>query len=97
MDFAISSEQQAIVDSIRGLMGDFGDDFWLERDDTGEFPEEFYQAMAKGGWLCAGRRREPLRSAGGAGRARAAPITGDTANIRSRSPIALPDVRACPG
>ena len=51
MDFAISSEQQAIVDSIRGLMGDFGDDFWLERDDTGEFPEEFYQAMAKGGWL----------------------------------------------
>lgn len=51
MDFAITSEQQAIIDSIRGLMGDFGDDFWLERDDTGVFPEEFYQAMARGGWL----------------------------------------------
>jgi len=51
VDFAITSEQQAIIDSIRGLMGDFGDDFWLERDDTGVFPEEFYQAMARGGWL----------------------------------------------
>ncbi|HAD09761.1 MAG TPA: acyl-CoA dehydrogenase [Porticoccaceae bacterium] len=51
MDFSLSEEQQAIVDSIESLMADFGDDFWLERDDTGEFPEEFYQAMAKGGWL----------------------------------------------
>jgi acyl-CoA dehydrogenase len=51
VDFAITSEQQAIIDSIRALMGDFGDDFWLERDDTGVFPEEFYQAMARGGWL----------------------------------------------
>jgi acyl-CoA dehydrogenase len=51
MDFSLSSEQQAIVDSIRALMETFGDEFWLERDKTGEFPEEFYQAMAKGGWL----------------------------------------------
>lgn len=51
MDFSLSSEQQAIVDSIRALMETFGDEFWLERDKTGEFPEEFYQAMARGGWL----------------------------------------------
>ncbi|MGE3296516.1 MAG: acyl-CoA dehydrogenase family protein [Porticoccaceae bacterium] len=51
MDFAITTEQQAIIDSIRALMSDFGDDYWLEHDDTGEFPEDFYQAMAKGGWL----------------------------------------------
>ncbi|HEX4882452.1 MAG TPA: acyl-CoA dehydrogenase family protein [Porticoccaceae bacterium] len=51
MDFTINSEQQAIIDSIRALMSDFGDDFWLERDDSGVFPEEFYQAMARGGWL----------------------------------------------
>jgi acyl-CoA dehydrogenase len=51
MDFSLSSEQQAIVDSIDALMATFGDEFWLERDKTGEFPEEFYQAMAKGGWL----------------------------------------------
>ncbi len=51
MDFSLSSEQQAIVDSINALMADFGDSFWLERDKTGIFPEEFYQAMAEGGWL----------------------------------------------
>ena len=51
MDFAITTEQQAIIDSIRALMSDFGDDYWLEHDDTGEFPEDFYQAMARGGWL----------------------------------------------
>lgn len=51
MDFTITSEQQAIIDSIRALMSDFGDDFWLERDDSGVFPEEFYQAMARvAGW-----------------------------------------------
>ncbi len=51
MDFSLSSEQQAIVDNIKSLMGTFGDDFWLERDNSGVFPEEFYQAMAEGGWL----------------------------------------------
>ncbi|RLA46029.1 MAG: acyl-CoA dehydrogenase [Gammaproteobacteria bacterium] len=51
MDFSLSSEQQAIVDSIKSLMDTFGDEFWLERDNSGVFPEEFYQAMAEGGWL----------------------------------------------
>ena len=51
MDFSLNSEQQAIVDSINALMDTFGDEFWLERDNSGVFPEEFYQAMAKGGWL----------------------------------------------
>lgn len=51
MDFSLNSEQQAIVDSIKALMETFGDEFWLERDNSGVFPEEFYQAMAKGGWL----------------------------------------------
>ncbi len=51
MDFSLSSEQQAIVDSIKGLMKDFDDDYWLEHDKTGEYPEDFYQAVAKGGWL----------------------------------------------
>ena len=51
MDFELSSEQEAIVDSIKGLMEKFGDDFWLEHDKTGEYPEDFYQEVAKGGWL----------------------------------------------
>ena len=51
MDFGLSSEQEAIVDSIKALMEKFGDDFWLEHDKTGEYPEDFYQEVAKGGWL----------------------------------------------
>jgi len=51
MDFSLSSEQEAIVDSIKALMEKFGDDFWLEHDKTGEYPEDFYQEVAKGGWL----------------------------------------------
>ncbi|HAB47290.1 MAG TPA: hypothetical protein DCE31_03260, partial [Lautropia sp.] len=30
---------------------DFGDDYWAERDRTGDFPSEFHLAMAKAGWL----------------------------------------------
>jgi len=51
MDFSLSNEQQAIVDSIKALMKQFDDDYWLERDRSGEFPEDFYQEMSKGGWL----------------------------------------------
>ena len=29
----------------------FGDDYWLKRDDDGEFPEAFYRALADDGWL----------------------------------------------
>ena len=29
----------------------FDDDYWLEHDQSGEFPAEFYDAVADGGWL----------------------------------------------
>ncbi len=32
-------------------MADFGDDYWLAADRDSRFPEEFYQAVAAGGWL----------------------------------------------
>lgn len=51
MDFSLNNDQQAIVDSIKSLMEKFGDDYWLEHDKTGEYPEDFYQEMAQGGWL----------------------------------------------
>ena len=47
----LSTDQQAIRDAIRRLMEPFGDDYWLERDTTGTFPDEFRQAVAAGGWL----------------------------------------------
>ena len=51
MDFRLSDEQRAIEDGIGQIMSDFDDDYWLEKDKNGGFPEEFYRAMAEGGWL----------------------------------------------
>lgn len=51
MNFALTEEQQAIQDGVGQVIADFGDDYWLDKDQNGGFPEEFYRAMAKGGWL----------------------------------------------
>ena len=51
MDFALTEEQRAIQDGIGQVLSDFGDEYWLEKDRNGGFPEEFYRAMAEGGWL----------------------------------------------
>ena len=51
MDFTFSDQQQQIRETAWRLCENFGPDYWLERDDTGEFPEDFYQALAKDGWL----------------------------------------------
>jgi acyl-CoA dehydrogenase len=51
MDFRLSAEQQEIRDAVGRLCADFGPDYWLERDSTGDFPHEFYAAMAGSGWL----------------------------------------------
>jgi acyl-CoA dehydrogenase len=51
MDFALSSEQVAIGDSIRRICEGFGDDYWRAHDDSGAFPAEFHRAIAEGGWL----------------------------------------------
>ena len=42
---------QAIREGVRAACAPFGDDYWLNRDDSGEFPREFHRAMADGGWL----------------------------------------------
>jgi acyl-CoA dehydrogenase len=51
MDFSLSEEQQRIRDEVARLCAGFGPDYWLQRDTEGGFPEEFYAAMARGGWL----------------------------------------------
>ena len=51
MDFELSPEQTDIRQTIARVCADFGDDYWLERDRDGAFPEDFYQAIAGGGWL----------------------------------------------
>jgi acyl-CoA dehydrogenase len=51
MDFALTPMQEEIRTNVGRIMRRFGDDYWLARDRDGEFPVEFTQAMAEGGWL----------------------------------------------
>lgn len=51
MDFSLSAEQQAIVEAAEKICEKFGLDYWLERELKGGFPEEYFQEVAKGGWL----------------------------------------------
>ncbi len=44
-------EHEKIRTAVARLCSQFEDDYWLEHDRSGEFPFEFYQAMAEGGWL----------------------------------------------
>ena len=51
MDFALTSEQEAIRDAITRICERFDDDYWLEKDRAGGFPFDFYDAIARDGWL----------------------------------------------
>src|SRR3954469_16367394 len=51
MDFAFTPEQERIREAIGKLCERFGDDYWLTRDRSGEFPADFHQACARDGWL----------------------------------------------
>jgi acyl-CoA dehydrogenase len=41
----------AIREGVRAVCAPFDDEYWLDRDDSGEFPKDFHRAMADGGWL----------------------------------------------
>ncbi len=49
--FDLTPEQLEIRDAIQRIMRNFPDDYWLEADQTGEYPHEFRKAIAHGGWL----------------------------------------------
>jgi acyl-CoA dehydrogenase len=51
MDFTILEDHRAIREGVGAIVRSFGDDYWLARDEDGEFPREFHQAMARAGWL----------------------------------------------
>jgi acyl-CoA dehydrogenase len=51
MDFSFTPEQLAIQAGIAKLCEKFDAQYWLERDRAGGFPEDFYQAVARAGWL----------------------------------------------
>jgi acyl-CoA dehydrogenase len=51
MDFEFTSEQEAIRDAIVRICADFDDGYWLKKDREGGFPQDFYDALAREGWL----------------------------------------------
>lgn len=46
-----TDDQRAIREGVRAVVTRFGDDYWLDRDEDGEFPFAFHKAMADAGWL----------------------------------------------
>jgi acyl-CoA dehydrogenase len=51
VDFELTEDQVTIRRAVAELAGKFDDQYWMEKDAAHEFPAEFYQAFADGGWL----------------------------------------------
>ena len=51
MDYEFSPEQDALRQAIIDTCAPFDDQYWMHKDIDGGFPHDFYQAIAKGGWL----------------------------------------------
>jgi acyl-CoA dehydrogenase len=47
----VPDDHVAIREGVRAVVTRFDDDYWLARDDDGEFPHAFHRAMADAGWL----------------------------------------------
>jgi acyl-CoA dehydrogenase len=51
MDLSLNEEQNQIRESVLALCARFDDQYWLDRDADGRFPEELCRALADGGWI----------------------------------------------
>ncbi len=51
VDFELTEDQETIRKAVSGLLRDFDDRYWMEKDRDHAFPEEFYDVVAGGGWL----------------------------------------------
>lgn len=51
MDFELTDQQLLIRNSVAKLCEGFPDEYWSRKDKNHEFPWDFYDAMAKAGWL----------------------------------------------
>ena len=51
MDFELTEDQQTIRKAVAELAAKFDDQYWMDHDADHEFPTEFYNAFAEGGWL----------------------------------------------
>jgi len=51
MDFSPNEDHQLIEDAITAICADFDDDYWSRLDEAHEFPWDFYDRLAEGGWV----------------------------------------------
>ncbi len=51
MDFETNDEHELIREAVRKVCSDFPDEYWAQKDADHEFPWDFYNAMAEGGWI----------------------------------------------
>ncbi|CAN5259400.1 hypothetical protein BH18ACT5_BH18ACT5_15800 [soil metagenome] len=61
MDFELTEDQATVRAAVADLAGKFDDEYWAAKDAVHEFPWEFYNAFAEGGWL--GTRSPPSTAA----------------------------------
>jgi acyl-CoA dehydrogenase len=47
----LQADHAALRDGVKAVVSRFADEYWLERDEDGNFPKEFHRAMAEAGWL----------------------------------------------
>ncbi|TXL68611.1 acyl-CoA dehydrogenase family protein [Zeimonas arvi] len=51
MSIDFTPEQRQITESVRRICDRFGDEYWLERDRDGRFPEDFCRVLADSGYM----------------------------------------------
>ena len=51
MEFNLNQTQLSIIDSVNNIMKNYNDEYWLHCDKESQFPQEFYEEVANGGWL----------------------------------------------
>ena len=51
MDFTETDDHLAIREAVQRLCAAFPDEYWAARDQAHEFPWDFYERLAEGGWI----------------------------------------------
>ncbi|HDM60048.1 MAG TPA: acyl-CoA dehydrogenase [Archaeoglobus veneficus] len=51
MNFNLTDEQKMIADAAKDIAKDFPPEYWREKEENGEFAEEFWKAISKAGFL----------------------------------------------
>ena len=51
MNFLLTNEQNDLIKAIRKTINNFDDHYWLNVDKKSDFPNDFVNKIAKGGWL----------------------------------------------